>query len=437
MPNQWEPRPSQLPVWNYVIGGGKRAVLVCHRRFGKDSVSINLMATKAVQDPGLYYYMAPTQKHARKIIWDNIGSNGMRIIDQAFPAAIRQSCNDQDMRIVLKNGSIIQVVGSDNYDSLVGSNPKGLVFSEWSLADPTAWDYLRPILTENGGWALFIYTPRGLNHGYETYTMARQNVDWYCERLTVEDTGIMSPAQIQAERDAGMSETKIRQEFYCDFVADTERQLFSTASVDAASKRETPRDDIGAACIMGVDVARFGDDESVIAVRVANDMRSIPLLKFSGYDSVQLAHAVMDAASRYKADVIFVDETGIGAGVVDILKRKVPGVIGINFAQKADDPKRYTNKRAEMYDRFREWTEGDAVLPDDRDVIEEICILEYDHDVNGKLRLEKKADLKKRIGKSPDIADAMALTFARLVPRRDMSRVRGMRPEKRSRAIMR
>lgn len=217
LPNGWDPRPYQMPLWNYLENGGKRAVAVWHRRAGKDSLSLNWTATQAMQKTGVYWHMAPTQKQVRKIVWDNIDKQGRRIIDQVFPPEIRAKKNDTEMRIELINGSIWQCVGSDNYNSLVGANPSGVVFSEYSLADPSAWDYIRPILAENGGWALFIYTPRGRNHGWEIYDMARQNPDWFAQALSVEDTNAIPLWAIDDERKAGMDEDRIQQEFYVSF----------------------------------------------------------------------------------------------------------------------------------------------------------------------------------------------------------------------------
>jgi len=163
--------------------------------------------------------MLPTATQGRKVIWDAIDRQGRRVIDQAFPAAIRANVNKNEMKIELKCGSIWQVVGSDNYNALIGANPIGVVFSEYSVADPQAWEYLRPILTENGGWAIFIYTPRGKNHGYDLYQIALANPDWYSELLTIRDTGIISEAAVQEERLSGMSKDMIEQEFYCSFEA--------------------------------------------------------------------------------------------------------------------------------------------------------------------------------------------------------------------------
>ena len=132
--------------------------------------------------------MLPTQRQAKKVIWNGLDGEGRRIVDQAFPKELRTRSDATEMLIELKNGSIWQLCGSDNYDSLVGANPVGVVFSEWSLCNPKAWDYIRPILAENGGWALFIYTPRGTNHGKALYSMAIDNDAWMASLLTVEDT---------------------------------------------------------------------------------------------------------------------------------------------------------------------------------------------------------------------------------------------------------
>ena len=163
--------------------------------------------------------MLPSAKQGRKVVWEAIDRQGRRVIDQAFPEALRDGKRDDEMLIRLKCGSTWQVVGSDNFDSLIGANPAGVVFSEYSVADPRAWDYIRPILAENGGWALFIYTPRGRNHGSSLYDMAKSNPDWFAEKLTVDDTKIIPASIIEDERRSGMAEEMIKQEYFCSFQA--------------------------------------------------------------------------------------------------------------------------------------------------------------------------------------------------------------------------
>ncbi len=222
IPNEWQPRPYQIPLWEYLESGGKRAVVVWHRRAGKDSASLNWTCVAAHNRVGTYWHMLPTAKHGRKVVWDAIDKVGRRMIDQVFPEVIRRSTNQQEMRIELLNGSIWQVVGSDNYDSLVGANPVGVVFSEYSVANPKAWDFISPILTENGGWCFFIFTPRGHNHGYDIYTMANDHPDWFAQIVTVDDSTksghvVFSEAQLEDLRKSGFTDDLIKQEYYCSF----------------------------------------------------------------------------------------------------------------------------------------------------------------------------------------------------------------------------
>lgn len=228
LPNNWSARPYQNDLFRYMFEGGldyKRADCVWHRRAGKDSSSLNFAAVAAHQRVGTIWHMLPTLNQAKKVIWKGIDKYGRRMIDQAFPKEIRASTNESDMAIEFKNGSIWQCVGSDNYDSLVGTNPIGVIFSEYSVADPTAWDYIRPILAENGGWAIFIYTPRGKNHGHKLAMMAKENPKWFYSELTVEDTRdsegnrIISDSVIEEERASGMDESMIQQEYYCSWQA--------------------------------------------------------------------------------------------------------------------------------------------------------------------------------------------------------------------------
>ncbi len=208
-----------MRLWAYLERGGKRAVAVWHRRSGKDSCALNWTAVAALSRTGLYWHMLPEAAQGRKVVWDAVDGAGRRVIDQVFPVAIRTRSNVTDMKIELANGSVWQVVGSDNYDSLVGANPVGVVFSEYALARPAAWDYIRPILAENGGWAMFIFTPRGRNHAYELFRTAQTRDDWFAEVLGIEATGAIDPAVIEDERAAGMADEMIDQEFHCSFEA--------------------------------------------------------------------------------------------------------------------------------------------------------------------------------------------------------------------------
>jgi hypothetical protein len=206
----------------YMVSGGsmdhKRAACVWHRRAGKDSCSLQICAVASQMRIGTYWHMLPTLQQGRRVVWEARDKIGRRMIDQAFPAPMRAGKpNNSDMKMELSNGSVWQVVGSDNFDSLVGSNPIGIVFSEYSIANPLAWEYFRPILLENDGFAIFIYTPRGKTHGYSLYEMSTKHENWFSSILTVEDTGILSREDVEEEINQGMSREKAMQEFYCSF----------------------------------------------------------------------------------------------------------------------------------------------------------------------------------------------------------------------------
>lgn len=229
LPNNWWPRWYQEDLWRYLENGGKRGVVVCHRRWGKDDIALHWTCTAAHQRVASYWHMLPEYEQARKAIWTAVNPHtGKRRIDEAFPIELRKKTNEQGMFIEFLNGSTWQVIGSDNYNSLVGAPPAGLVVSEWALADPAAWAYLSPILMENGGWALFLYTSRGKNHGFDLYRSAlrRQGEGWFVTRQTVTETGVFNEAALEEAKQDLIAlygeddgEALFQQEYFCSFEA--------------------------------------------------------------------------------------------------------------------------------------------------------------------------------------------------------------------------
>lgn len=228
LPNNWKPRPYQNNIWKALHKGEKkRFIEIAHRRWGKDEVSLHFTACAAHERSGAYWHLLPEASQARKAIWDAVNPHtGLRRIDEAFPLEIRELTRENEMFIRFKCGSTWQVVGSDNYDSLVGTSPAGITFSEWALSKPYAWSYLRPILAENGGWALFITTPRGRNHAATMFDEAKNDPTWYAEKSTAFDTDVFTPELLQQElkeyqRELGEKEGQalFDQEYGCDFDA--------------------------------------------------------------------------------------------------------------------------------------------------------------------------------------------------------------------------
>ncbi len=250
------PRSYQIHPLAALDRGIKRVVCVWHRRAGKDKTFLNFTIKEMMRRVGVYYHLFPTYGQGKRTIWDGIGSDGKPFLSH-FPESLVKTKNETEMQVQTINGSIWQVVGTDrNLDNLVGPNPVGCVFSEYSIQDPRAWTLLRPILRENGGWAIFIYTPRGENHGWDLAEVARQNPnEWYYSFLTVADTvrdapgekgePVLTPEDIEAERREGMSEDMIQQEYYCSFQGSLEGAYYLKEMNDARKQdriKEIPWD---------------------------------------------------------------------------------------------------------------------------------------------------------------------------------------------------
>lgn len=223
IPNGWSPRWYQEPALRYFDAGGKRAVTVHHRRAGKDLTALHQTCKMMHMRKGAYWHVFPTAEQGRKAIWEGFTKDGVRTLEQVFPASVRKSPREfapkAEMIVELKCGSIWRLLGSDKME-VVGAGPVGVVFSEFALAKPNTWDLIRPMLRENDGWAWFISTPRGKNHFHKLLEMARKDPKWFVDVKTLGDTRAYDPEQTVAEeRASGMPEELIQQEYFCDFSA--------------------------------------------------------------------------------------------------------------------------------------------------------------------------------------------------------------------------
>lgn len=251
LPARWEPRDYQRPAWESWLNGVNRQLLVWHRRAGKDDINLRQHSVAAFNRVGTYWHMLPEYAQARKAIWDAVNPHtGTRRIDEAFPHEIRASTRDSDMFIRFINGSTWQVVGSDNFNALVGTPPVGLTCSEWALANPTAWGYLSPILAENNGWASFISTPRGPNHLKRMHDRFKNDPKWFVEVLSADKTGAITAEAIAEQRaeyeslfGKDIAEMLIEQEFYCSWAGASVGAILARA-IDRAEKSGRISDDV-------------------------------------------------------------------------------------------------------------------------------------------------------------------------------------------------
>ncbi len=213
---------------------------VTHRRSGKTKVALNLLIAASQHRTGLYYHLFPELNQARKVVWNGIDTSGRRYLDHIPQRLVAGHPNKTEMRIDLINGSVLQLVGSDNFNSLRGTNPLGIVADEYSFQHPMAVQVLRPILAENGGWIYYVYTPLGHNHGYELYNSLAKNDEAFLQCLTVDDTGLIDKDVIDKERAAGVPEEIIQQEYYCSFEVSLVGSYYGQF-MDAAYKEDRVR----------------------------------------------------------------------------------------------------------------------------------------------------------------------------------------------------
>lgn len=202
-----------------------RLIEIAHRRWGKDEIALNVTRDLALARPASYWHCLPLYEQGRKALWTAVNPRtGKRRIDETFPPDIVANRDEQAMFIRLVNGATWQIIGSDRYDSLVGAGVAGVVFSEWALANPSSWGYIRPMVEENNGWASFITTPRGNNHAKAMFDMAKANPRWFAELSNVHDTGALTQDQLdealkeyQTIYGLDFGRAMFEQEYLCSF----------------------------------------------------------------------------------------------------------------------------------------------------------------------------------------------------------------------------
>lgn len=287
-------------------------------------------------------------------------------------------------------------------------------FEEAQTCSQRSLDLLRPTIRAPGSELWFTWNPRAKTDPVDVFLRQRAPRDAVVVKANF-DSNPWFPDELEGERllDETGDEARYRHIWLGDYEEQSDRQLISAKIVERARKAKpivTRQDEL----IMAVDVARYGDDETVIAIRRGRDAYSEPWLAFAKLDTMEVAARVAHEYDRLRPNALFVDETGVGAGVVDRLKQLGYPVTPVNFGSKPDGMTnaKVANKRAEMWVRLREWLQGESGIPDDPQLEAQLTSVEYKHDANNAILLEKKEDMKRRGLPSPDRADALALTFA-------------------------
>jgi len=230
-PVDWSPYPFQIPLWQYLYNGGKKAIAVWHRRAGKDILGINWITAAAIREVGIYWYVYPTYNQAKLSVWDGMTLDS-RPYMSFIPEGLIAKNQQYKQRIVFKNGSVLQFIGSDRYAKIRGSGIKGAVISEYSYHDPRAMSsVIEPMVIRNNAWLLYLYTPADdarLTHGLELYLKYKDDSRAFCQIQTIEDTSDHAGKPL-VDKDrldgVNMSIEEVRREFYCDFEAYRYRKI--------------------------------------------------------------------------------------------------------------------------------------------------------------------------------------------------------------------
>ena len=387
------------------------SVYALHRRSGKTELAIMELIDKAMKtdkELAMFVYVAPFLRQAKAIAWARLKSK----IEPLRRTSVIE-INEGELSVRFKhNGAIIRLFGGDNPDAMRGLRLDGIVMDEVAQLKNELWtDIVQPALSDRLGWSIFIGTPSGINLFSELYYKAINEDGWTASRYTVFDTDSLHPDEVtRLKRD--MSETSFAREYLCDFSAQGDDQLIALADTEDAAKRIYQKDHVKLSpIVLGIDPARVGDDRSVVFRRQGR--QAFEPVVYRGIDNMELAARVANLIEEYDPDAVFCD-AGAGSGVIDRLRQLSYDVIEIPFGGKAMKPEQYINRRSEMWWLMKQWIEEGGAIPNDVALKQELATPIYWYDNVGRRVLESKDQIKKRLqgAGSPDLADALALTFA-------------------------
>lgn len=247
-------RDEKLPLLNFrlyqlevqrklFIEKVKRFFLVRPRRAGKEVEAWNMIIQGALTSPGLYLMVYPSNVRGRIVLWDGAitmpDQSSLKFLDM-IPKYLIAKKDEGEMKIILKNGSVIRIIGSDmDINKLRGINARGAAFCEFAFQDPRVYQVMMPVFTQNGGWVILQTTFDGLNHAYQLMQRVKELKDWYCRVDSVEtlrdENGnrYVTDEMIDADRLAGMPEFRVLQEYY-SIVQLNQQSMFFAVEMSAA-----------------------------------------------------------------------------------------------------------------------------------------------------------------------------------------------------------
>ncbi len=344
-------------------------IAVIHRRGRKTRMALNQQISRSQLKKGVYYFVLPTYKQAKQVIWDEL-------IKDHLPLEIVEKKNDSELAIYYKNGSIQRFVGSEDPDKHRGVNAIDWVFDEYSEQNPRMWyEIAQPVVRENGGTATFTFTPRGRNHAWTLLQEAEDKKDeWFSTVITAAQTSVFSEEELRQAR-LSMPQALYEQELMCSFHESS--GAFFRRIEENVVHDTSPLPIPGHTYVLGVDLAKY-EDFTVITPFDLNTFRVLPQERFNQVDW-NLQKARIEAASlRFGNALVRIDATGLGDPIAeDLMARGVPL-----------DPYKFTEQsRKDLLNNLSIALEQDKVkLPNDEGLIKELHSFQFTLADSGKLR---------------------------------------------------
>jgi hypothetical protein len=320
-----------------------------------------------------------------------------------------------------------------NPEAFAGLHNQGrrvvMLYDEASAIPDIIWETSEGFMSDADTerlWLAFGNPTRSVGRFHECFPGGRHAGAWTSKQVDSRTISFTNKERLQELADAyGEDSDYFRVRVKGEFPRVGATEFIPAALVAEARTREAEGQRFDP-LIIGVDVARFGDDETVLVFRKGRDARSIPAVRLRGLDTMQVASRVVEAAQRYRADGVFIDEGGVGGGVVDRCRQLRLFVLGVQFGGKSDradlitQGERYANKRAEIWGSLRAWLDVGAIEDND-DLRDQLVGPAYGFNVRDEIQLERKEDMRRRGVASPDWADALAITFAYQVMPNEMA----------------
>ncbi|HSW00013.1 MAG TPA: DEAD/DEAH box helicase family protein [Sedimentisphaerales bacterium] len=422
----FEPTPQQVQIMDAIREPGSRVSASSGHGIGKSTaLAASVLWFVTTHYPSKCGCTAPTAHQLKDVLWAEVGR-----LRQRMPEWFRDQVTIVSDRMFVVGHedtqfAVARTARPENPEALQGLHSENMLFviDEASGVADAVFQPVEGALSTRGSRVIMASNPTQ-TAGFFFLSHHRNKHLWKTFSLSCVDSPLVSPEYVESMRDQYGEDSDIyKVRVLGKFPSASINQLIPYGLATKAAKRKLALHQYQfAPVVLGVDPAWEGDDRSVIYMR--QGLASTCLFSRVGVDNMTLAALTGQYWDEYRADGVFID-VGWGAGVIDRLRQLGRFPVPVNFGGKSSE-ERYSNKRSQMWNNLKKWLDEGGVIEDTNDLIEDLCGPQFGFCSNGKIMLEAKKDMKKRGLRSPDLGDALALTFAESVQKLDeMEAVKG------------